>query len=262
MKSQQKSRKKTTKKKIVVKMVEISEEEDDVSNNNNNKSFKYVFIPCDETQPIEEKLLDIPPGRDMECLLDALKTLSRERDAIHGRHIGHNERSAERKVERAVGKAIRAENRRRDVKVAANMQMVQPVALLPGGTKNSFIHVNMYVDDKGISKGLRLNKRASDFTQLVNMPNHVAGDAFVARIFDDEKSDFKRIDFSLDELRSDAKWVEEAIQLNTERRQNLGNAQEKISKMGGSLNTESGMASFGDAEGGLGSMMTENYHAP
>ena len=59
--------KKTTKKKIVVKMVEISEEEDDVSNNNNNKSFKYVFIPCDETQPIEEKLLDIPPGRDMEC---------------------------------------------------------------------------------------------------------------------------------------------------------------------------------------------------
>ena len=41
--------------------------------------------------------------------------LSRERVAIHGRHIGH-ERSAERKVERAVGKAIRAENRRRDVK--------------------------------------------------------------------------------------------------------------------------------------------------
>ena len=81
----------------------------------------------------------------------------------------------------------------------ANMQMVQPVALL-GGTKNNFIHVNMYVDDKGISKGLRLNKRASDFTQLVNMPNQVAGDAFVARIFDDEKSDFKRIDFSLDEL--------------------------------------------------------------
>ena len=56
-------------------MVEISEEEDDdvSKNNNNNKSFKYVFIPCDETQPIEEKLLDIPPGRDMECLLDALK---------------------------------------------------------------------------------------------------------------------------------------------------------------------------------------------
>ena len=45
-----------------------------------------------------------------------------------------------------------------------------------------------------------MNKRASDFTQLVNMPNQVAGDAFVARIFDDEKSDFKRIDFSLDEL--------------------------------------------------------------
>ena len=66
------------------------------------------------------------------------------------------------------------------LKVAANMQMVQPVALLPGGTKNNFIHVNMYVDDKGMSKGLRLNKRASDFTQLVNMPNQVAGDAFVA----------------------------------------------------------------------------------
>ena len=38
------------------------------------------------------------------------------------------------------------------LKVAANMQMVQPVALLPGGTKNNFIHVNMYVDDKGYQK--------------------------------------------------------------------------------------------------------------
>jgi hypothetical protein len=245
-------------------MVEISEEEDDdvSKKNNNNKSFKYVFIPCDETQPIEEKLLDIPPGRDMECLLDALKKhfLESGMQSMEDTSVTKDQQNAKLKeqLEKQSGQKIDDEM----LKVAANMQMVQPVALLPGGTKNNFIHVNMYVDDKGISKGLRLNKRASDFTQLVNMPNHVAGDAFVARIFDDEKSDFKRIDFSLDELRSDAKWVEEAIKLNTERRQNLGNAHEKISKMGGSLNTESGMASFGDAEGGLGSMMTENYQAP
>jgi hypothetical protein len=234
------------------------------SSPSSSSSFKYVFIPCDDAQPIEEKTLDIPPGREMECLLDALKKhfLEHGMQSMEDKTLTKDQQNAKlrEQLEKQSGQKIDDAM----LKVAANMQMVQPVALLPGGTKNNFIHVNMYVDDKGISKGLRLNKRASDFTQLVNMPNHVAGDAFVARIFDDEKSDFKRIDFRLDELRSDAKWVEEARKLNTERRQNLGNAQETISKMGGNLNPESGMASFGgDGQGGLENMMMgENYQAP
>jgi len=234
------------------------------SSSSSTSSFKYVFIPCDDAQPIEEKTLDIPPGREMECLLDALKKhfLEHGMQSMEDKTLTKDQQNAKlrEQLEQQSGQKIDDAM----LKVAANMQMVQPVALLPGGTKNNFIHVNMYVDDKGISKGLRLNKRASDFTQLVNMPNHVAGDAFVARIFDDEKSDFKRIDFRLDELRSDAKWVEEARKLNTERRQNLGNAQETISKMGGNLNPESGMASFGgDGQGGLENMMMgENYQAP
>ena len=242
-------------------MVEIAEQHEN-DGGSTKKSFKYVFIPCDDSIPIEERMLDIPPGREMECLLDVLKKhfLESGVQSMEDKTLTKDEqnRKLKEQLEKQSGQKIDDEM----LKVAASMQMVQPVALLPGGTKNNFIHVNMYVDDKGISKGLRLNKRASDFTQLVNMPNQVAGDAFVARIFDDEKSDFKRIDFSLDELRSDAKWVEEAIQLNTERRQNLGNAQETISKMGGNLNPESGMASFGDeADGGLVNMM-ENYQAP
>ena len=67
----------------------------------------------------------------------------------------------------------------------------------------------------------------------------------------------------MDDLRSGpGNGVEEAIQLNTERRQNLGNAQETISKMGGNLNQRVGWhLSCDEADGGLVNMM-ENYQAP
>ena len=44
---------------------------------------------------------------------------------------------------------------------AMSMQMAQPVPLLPGSKKTGHVHVNMYVDDRGISKGLPTNTRAS-----------------------------------------------------------------------------------------------------
>ena len=116
-------------------MVEIAEEEDDVSNNKNNKSFKYVFIPCDDSHPIEEKLLDIPPGRDMECLLDALKThfLESGVQSMEDKTLTKDEqnRKLKEQLEKQSGQKIDDEM----LKVAANMQMVQPVALLPAARR-------------------------------------------------------------------------------------------------------------------------------
>ena len=215
---------------------------------NNNKRFKYVFIPCNDQRSIEELELEIfNEAEELECFLNALKEhfVRTERECTEDRTITEEkkqEKLKEQLEKQSNGNKIDEEM----LKVASKMQMVQPVALLPGGTKNGFIHVNMYVDDKGISKGLKINKRASDFTNLLHVPNHVYGDAFIARIFDDERSDFKRIDFTLQELQSDAEWVIEAKRLNLERRQNLGNAKETIAKMGGNLNTENGIASFND----------------
>jgi len=52
----------------------------------------------------------------------------------------------------------------------ARAQMVQPVALMPGGPHNGFMHTNMYVDDSGQLKGLPNNKRASELAIQVNHP--------------------------------------------------------------------------------------------
>ena len=38
------------------------------------KSFAYVFIPADLNQPIEERRLEMPPGKEVECLTNELKT--------------------------------------------------------------------------------------------------------------------------------------------------------------------------------------------
>jgi hypothetical protein len=36
--------------------------------------FKVVYIPAVTSQPISEWSIDIPPGKDVECLTDRLKT--------------------------------------------------------------------------------------------------------------------------------------------------------------------------------------------
>ena len=46
------------------------------------------------------------------------------------------------------------------------------------------------------------------------------GDAFIARIFDDDDG-FKRLDFTLDECSSDAAWMKKAKALATDRQANV-----------------------------------------
>jgi len=90
------------------------------------------------------------------------------------------------------------------------VQMVQPVALVPGGPHNAFVHTNLYVDDSGQLKNVGTNRRASDFTMQVGAPQQVHGDAFIGRICDDGNDLYHRLDFRLSELASDAPWVQEA----------------------------------------------------
>lgn len=69
----------------------------------------------------------------------------------------------------------------------------------------------MYVDDRGTSKGLPSNKRASDLISLCGMKIDVRGDSFVARMRDDPvKDEFSRVDFTLADMQSDAAWIRKA----------------------------------------------------
>jgi len=92
----------------------------------------------------------------------------------------------------------------------AQTQMVQPVALMPGGPHNDFTHTNMYVDDGGQLKNLPPNQRASELCIHAGTPHQVNGDAFLGRIADDGNERYERLDFRLNEVASDAPRILQA----------------------------------------------------
>lgn len=40
------------------------------------KRFKFVFIPADLAEPLQQWELDMPEGQEVECLIDRLKASS------------------------------------------------------------------------------------------------------------------------------------------------------------------------------------------
>uniref|UniRef100_A0A7S0ITX1 Uncharacterized protein n=1 Tax=Calcidiscus leptoporus TaxID=127549 RepID=A0A7S0ITX1_9EUKA len=95
-------------------------------------------------------------------------------------------------------------------------QTVDIVQLLPATAQSRWYGVNMYVDDQGVAKGASLNRRASDVCVQCGLATEVRGDAFVARVWDDQEG-FERLDMRVRDLASDASWVREARERNSNR---------------------------------------------
>jgi hypothetical protein len=64
----------------------------------------------------------------------------------------------------------------------------------------------MYVDDKGQAKQSPINERASAVCTACGMPTEVRGDAFVAKVWDDQDG-FVRHDLRVRDLASDAPTI-------------------------------------------------------
>jgi hypothetical protein len=204
-------------------------------------SFKYVYIPCDADCPLEELTMEIPEGKEMEILLDTLKDHFRSASGTVG-SSAEQKAIFKKQLEDQSGKVV--DDRLMDI--AARMQMVQPVALLPGGVATNWEHVNCYVDDRGISKGLARNDRACGLAAECGAPTDIVGDAFLARILDDDDR-FERHDFTLSEVSSSAPWVKRAFQLHLSKKQNIGNVQEQLRAMGGDMNAKADNLSLQEA---------------
>mmetsp|Transcript_4457 Transcript_4457/g.9035 ORF Transcript_4457/g.9035 Transcript_4457/m.9035 type:complete len:305 (-) Transcript_4457:165-1079(-) len=76
-------------------------------------------------------------------------------------------------------------------------------------TKETGFHaVSAYCDDKGVSKNLEENSRASAFVQACGYPGQTfRGDIFLGRVFDDTEDEWRRMDFALKDCSTDADWV-------------------------------------------------------
>ena len=180
-------------------------------------TFVYTLVPSADEDAIRELRMAVPESleENIGCLTKALQD--------HYRRVAPIEGEAGKQ---AVMTSVREQLQRNNpdagapdesmLGMLAQSQTVDIVQLLPATAATGFFGVNMYVDDKGQSKGSPINARASAICAACGLPTEVRGDAFVAKLWDDQDG-FERHDLRTSDLASDAPWVLEAKQRNEAR---------------------------------------------
>ena len=169
-------------------------------------TFTYVLIPADDEEPMQERSMKEPEDleQNIGCLTKTLQKYYRDYAS------GQTEEGKEALIE-----ATRQQLKKQQPEATpdeglmsrlAESQTVDIVQLRPATESAGWLGVNMYVDDKGVSKNSPSNRRASAMCTECGIPTDVRGDAFIARLWDDQEG-FKRHSILITELSSDASWV-------------------------------------------------------
>ena len=179
-------------------------------------SVTYTLIPCDASEPYRELQLSVPPTLEesIGCLTTVLNDHYRRTAPIRGPE-------GKQKVIDSVRQTLKqnvpdSAPSEKMLSMFAQSQTVDIVQLLPATAATGYVGVSMYVDDQGQGKGSAPNARASHFCTACGLPTDVVGDAFIARAWDDQDG-FERRDFTISDISSDAPWVREAYQMNSQR---------------------------------------------
>ncbi|KAF0685971.1 Aste57867_22223 [Aphanomyces stellatus] len=177
------------------------------------KQFSIVYIPSVETEELQEWQLDLPVDVDgqIACLTERLRAHFKSKS---GSASTEEQKEAFRKqILSQLPKGATVN----DQMMAMMLQMeslVDSIPLILNTPAVKHVGVNLYVDDKGTAKNLPVNMRASAIAQACGKMLEVRGDAFIARIFDNDDA-FVRMDFKLSEINADAEWFKVAMTQNT-----------------------------------------------
>jgi tetratricopeptide (TPR) repeat protein len=181
------------------------------------KDFVYTLIPADDAEPMQEIRMPEPSKLEdnIGCLTQALNDHYRRVAPIQGE-------AGKQAVIDSVRDQVMKNNPNGSAPdesmlgLLAQSQTVDIIQMLPATKGSGFVGVNMYVDDKGQSKGSARNARASQVCAACGISTDVLGDAFVARVWDDQDG-FERQDIKVSDLSSDAPLVKEALRANANR---------------------------------------------
>jgi|Transcript_87894 HSP20 family molecular chaperone IbpA len=170
--------------------------------------FKYLFVPADTHEPLQE----LEYGSD-------IKTLEEDTFRAHvEKYYAQLGQSADKSVllkqlsdrtgvnlEEKTGKGEMPQEAL-DRLLGSTSVEIFPVQL---PTKDcEFQGVSVYCDDKGVAKDLPENSRVSGIVQACGYPGQTfRGDCFIGRVFDDNEDEWRRIDFTMKDCSSDAEWV-------------------------------------------------------
>lgn len=204
------------------------------------KTFKIVYLPAVDTQPPEEWDVVIPPGKEVECLMERLRQhFAKSSLKLTPELLQVQRENLIKQIRETHGEKAASEIKLDDEMLGnlLNMNHVDAVPLLPNTKFSKFICVSMYTDDNGQAKELPFNRRATELCSRIARPTQVRGDVFLSRFFDDEDN-FERKDFTLKDLSSDAAWFLQAIEFNLrsskgDTQQRVVDLQKKISGQGG-----------------------------
>jgi hypothetical protein len=173
-------------------------------------SFQVCLVPCDGSA-LREWTIEVPTGKPealVSCLTDRLKLHFQQTSMTDAQKVVFQEQ-VKAQAKKQKGAAADAANRMNagawDRLMA--MQTVDIVPLMYNSNITDWVGVNLYVDDRGQAKQLPLNKRATALTVACGAPTQVRGDAFVARVRDDNNDLFERHDFRASEATPTAPWV-------------------------------------------------------
>lgn len=146
-----------------------------------HEEFKFVFIPADINDPIEERSFS---GKETLFKNILLKHFTQSQLDAKGREA--LKESIKSDVQKNTqGMKISEEHMSLAMEQSNNYQIV-PLTL---PTKaNGFVGINLYIDNVGRLKDLPVNSRASRLAT-----DDIRGDAFLSYTFDDEE-EFRRLD--------------------------------------------------------------------
>lgn len=180
-------------------------------------TFTYTLIPADSSEPMQDITLPVPP-----TLEDNIGCLTKALNAHYSRVAPIVGEAGKQAVMDSVKEQLQKNNPdaatpdEKMLGLLATSQTVDIVQLLPCTQASGYIGVNLYVDDKGQSKRSPENQRASQICAACGLPQAVLGDAFLAKMWDDQDG-FERQDITTADVRSDAAWVREAAERNANR---------------------------------------------
>ncbi len=194
--------------------------------------FKYVFIPCSESNPIETQEESKAGGLSDDYLAKRAKEYFHQKSNGAARAKALDEATSEQRKQiaqnvrnqymKSDNASVRAQIEKMDdemllslVKASEASATCEITALTVPTALNSYRGVSMYGDDNAKDRDLPFNKRATELlTACGHQSNNVHGDVFVGRYHDNEVEDiWERVDFTEDELKGDLvsqDWIQTA----------------------------------------------------
>jgi len=180
--------------------------------------FKYVFIPADNSEAMEE----LQYATDILTLEDdTFRSFIEKYYAGQGMSVDKSVLLKQLQDRTGVNLEEKASKGEMSGEAMEKLLSCTSVEIFPVQMPTKavdFEGVSVYCDDKGVAKELPENSRVSGIVQACGYHQQTfRGDCFIGRIVDDNEEEWRRIDFSIKDCSTDAGWVAKTKQQRSNR---------------------------------------------